>query len=95
MKKKRVMQQKPKKRKLPAPTMTAEEFKRAADFEVGDIVQIMYGKEAGRCAVIMRVGTYKYKGKQFLCYDLKLSDNEGIQASGPRLKLVRHADADI
>ena len=81
-----------KKRKLPTPTMTAKEFKRRVDYQVGDIVQILQGDYAGRCAIIMNIGAYTYNGRSFLNYDLKLSDRVGVRATGPRLKLVRHAD---
>lgn len=80
-------------RRTTAPTMTAEEFRRKADYFEGDIVQINTGKCAGRVAVIISIGIYATaKGVYGLIYNLKLSDSQGIRATANMFSLVRHAD---
>lgn len=80
-------------RRAPAPRMTAEEFKSKIDFQEGDIVQIIAGRAAGRCAEIIGITTYiGERGEELFSYRLKLSDRESIATRAGQLRLIRHAD---
>lgn len=80
--------------RTPKPKMTAQEFREKVDFNIGDVVQIVGGEYAGRCAVIMRIDPFitKGHGNPSLSYCLRLSDNEGISTKGVFLRLIKHAD---
>ena len=80
-------------RTTPTPKLTAQEFRERTEFFVGDVVQIIGGKYAGRTAIIMRIDPFKTDhGDDSLSYCLRLSDKEGIATRGAFLRLIRHAD---
>ena len=80
-------------RKTPTPKLTAREFRERTEFFVGDVVQIVGGKYAGRIAIIMRIDPYTTdRGDDSLSYCLRLSDKEGIAIRGAFLRFIRHAD---
>lgn len=80
-------------KKTPMPKMTEQEFRKRADFFVGDFVQIIGGKYAGRSAIIMRIDPFTTdRGDDSLSYCLRLSDKEGISTRGAFLRFIRHGD---
>lgn len=74
-------------------TTESDELRRNLDYRVGDVVQIMKGKKAGRVATIIgcSFGVNKY-GEDFIYYNLKLSDTVGISKTGLDINLVRRED---
>ena len=80
--------------------MSAERKQREAarnisdlDIHVNDVVQIRFGKFAGRVGVVMGSCLRRdLNGEPFILYYIKLSDKESTSAAGARLNVVRHAD---
>ena len=63
------------------------------DIHVNDVVQIRFGKFAGRVGVVMGSCIRRdLNGEPFILYYIKLSDKESTSAAGARLNVVRHAD---
>jgi len=78
---------------IPEPRMTAEEFKRKIDFHDGDIVQIIRGKHIGRLAIIIGIEAFTTKGgKEYIAYQLKLSDNESVSLGARYFKFIKSAE---
>ncbi len=79
--------------KIPKPRMTEAEFKRKIDFHVGDIVQILNGKQAGRVAVIIGIrALVSKKGRDYISYQLKLSDNESLTLGACDIEYIRSCE---
>jgi len=77
-------------KEIPKPRMTEAEFKRKIDFHEGDIVQIIHGKQVGRLAVIIGIrALVSKKGRDYISYQLKLSDNESLTLGAHDLKFIR------
>lgn len=73
--------------------MSDEDLRRALDYSVGDIVQIISGDAAGRVAVVIGIAPYtNANGEDCFIYNLKLSDNESISAKKYCIRFVRHGD---
>lgn len=77
----------------PIPKITAEEFREKVDYQVGDVVQIIRGKYAGRVGIIMRIDPFfTDRCGEILAYCLRLSDREGVTTRGAFLRFIKHAD---
>lgn len=77
--------------------MSAEDFRRATEYMVGDLIQIRPDGEpyAGRLGIVIGVSLYKVNNrKSTISYNVKLSDNEGISVQCYRLRLIRAAGSD-
>lgn len=78
---------------IPKPRMTEAEFKRKIDFREGDIVQIIRGKHIGRLAIIIGIEAFTTKEeKDYIAYQLKLSDNESVSLGARYFKFIKGAE---
>ena len=79
--------------------MSADELRRALDYQEGDIIQIKPdGKEyAGRLGMIIGIqfcAGIRPESEDSLSYRVKLSDSDGVALAANRMRLVRAAGSN-